>query len=112
MFPVVTFEVTVKTKSVNNKRIFEEVDNLVMETLRIDPLRLKTVEGHDQAIILLEDVLDEFAQLEPKLDQITVISDQRNNSHGDREAGTVRVVVRYQQKDCFNITELEYTVAF
>lgn len=112
MFPIHQVDITLKTKSVNNKRIFKEIDDLVIEVIKFDTFRMLDPERFDEIIFLLEDVLFEFVRDEEKVDHIDVISDNRNNSSEDKAAKRVNILVKYRQKNCFNITELHYTVAF
>jgi hypothetical protein len=109
-FPVNILDVLLKTKNVNNDRICREVDNIVMEVLRLNGGSLSTTAYRDFFVELLEEHILEYKKVGNIIDNVEVTCDSRNNTLEDIKAGKVNISVKYQQVHCLNITELNYTI--
>jgi hypothetical protein len=107
-YPFRSVDVTLKAVNVNNKRIMREVDNYVMNGVKATVRDLRDEQEQQGLAMLIEDVLHDFAASENLLDQVHVICDRRNNPKEERDAKRVHFTVKYQQKNCLNITELHY----
>lgn len=111
MWPVREISVSLKSKNVNNKRIFKEVDEYVISILKLNIWNLRDESERTATVELLEDVLFEFSQTENSIEQIDVMCDKRNNVINHvRNTGEVFLTIRYKQKHCLNTTELAYTI--
>lgn len=104
-----TAEYKLIKKSVNNKAIFTEIHKFIDEGI-ITGQVLWSNDLHRQSFIeLVGDTLEQF-EIEGLIDQWNVISDLRNNTIVDMDAGIYVMEVQYRQKNCLNTTRLVYTI--
>lgn len=111
-FPTIDVKIMTQKRNVNNERIFAEVDNYVMEVVRMDITELTNENQRKQSAEVIEDILFEFLQTEEKVaeNSVNVICDYRNNDKESFDSGLVTISVRYQQYHCLNTTEVVYTI--
>lgn len=113
-FPTVNVPVEVRKIGVNNERLFNDIDELVMDGIKQD------INGWRDDLIrssnaeMLEELLEIYAADEPKLRDasFSVVCDHRNNKRSDLDKGVVTITVSYQQTHCLNRTKIEYTLDF
>lgn len=103
-----------KTKNINNQRVFEEIDNMMIQvftTLDFEsPWTNKDL--REQLVEMVEMFIDNYAVETGKIIQYDVICDSRNNTAKNFQNGPVKFTIRYRQKNCLNTTEIEYLYNF
>ncbi len=111
-FPTVDVKIVTEKRNVNNERIFAEVDNYVMEIIRMDLAEWLDEKHRKQGAEVIEDVLYDSFVTESKVNEhsVNVICDYRNNDLDVLAKGIVHIRIRYQQLHCLNTTELVYTI--
>lgn len=98
-------KVSVTEKNVHNKALFTKLDDHIHAMIAL----LDIVTDIDDVISLIEMVLLSEAEYY-KLEQINVISDKRNNIVSEVRNGKIIIDIFYKHKNCFNITQLSYTL--
>jgi hypothetical protein len=99
-----------KTKNINNQTLFKELDKLLLELFSMIGGIAWHDRDHREAIAdMANDLLSDLFEL-GKIIQYDVLCDDRNNTDEDLRLGIVHFVVRYRQKNCFNTTEIAYTI--
>lgn len=98
-----------KTQHVNSKRLCDVVTDFIEEIIvtfniiwdsdsQCDAI-LEVIDGH------MEDMLNEN-----KIEQWNVICDARNNKQSDINKNITHLDIYYRQRNCYNVTELHYTI--
>jgi len=98
-------EITVKQKNVHSKKLFEAVD----EHVRAIVMLLDLVTDIESVVALISMLLAEEAEPH-KLEQINVICDARNNKISNMMNGKYIIDIYYRHKNCYNTTQLSYTI--
>lgn len=98
-------EISVTKKNVHSKVLFNTIDDHVRAVVMLLDIS-SDMEGMVSLIeMLLEEEVENY-----KLEQINVISDGRNNKISDLKTGKFIVDIYYRHKNCFNTTQLIYTL--
>ena len=90
-----------KTKNINNQRLFEEIDEFMIEVFATLGIRWSNKEHREEMVFLIEDWMEHFALDSGKIIQFEVLCTVDEDVH---------FIIRYRQKNCFNTTEIEYIV--
>ena len=98
-------DINVTTKNVHSKITFEAINEHVMAVVML----LDLSSDLEAVVQLVEMLLIEEAP-NYKLVQTNVIADTRNNKFSDMQKGIFHIDVYYTQKNCFNVTQLSYTI--
>jgi hypothetical protein len=103
------FKVTYKTRNVNSKRLLKEFKTIVEEVCdeyisRQATLLDKTYD-YDEFKAFLHMYLEDLHE-KGVITQFDVISDHRINNELDVRAGRIRVLVKFRQTNCVNVTEI------
>lgn len=94
-------KISVKKKNVHSEILFTEIDKLMQSLINVFRM--------DDAAYLLESfIIDESGHY--KLDQINIIADERNNTMVDQKNGKYNIDIYYKHSNCFNVTQLYYTL--
>ena len=96
---------TLTQKNVHNKALVKRIDEHVQAVAMLIDL----VSDIETVISLIEMMLEEEAE-NCKLEQLNVISDSRNNKLSDLKTGKFVIDLYYRHKNCFNITQLSFTI--
>ena len=102
-------ELKTKTKNVNSKRLFEEINDFVESGLMSLGITWSTPGNRQSFAEVLEEWLEEFQQ-DGRITQYNVICDDRNNPVEQQEEGIFKVYIMYKQLHCLNTTSIEYTL--
>lgn len=97
--------IIVKHKNVHNKELFRLVDEDVHSAINL----LDAISDVDEVRDLIESLLFDKAPAY-NLEQVNVIADRRNNNFSDIKKGEIHIDVFYKHINCFNVTELNYTI--
>ena len=100
-----------KTANINNKRLFKEIDDFMMEVFTTIGLSWSNKEHRSQFVEMIDDWMEQFAEASGKIIQWDIQCDSRNNTPEDFISGNISFILRYRQKNCFNTTEIEYKFA-
>lgn len=102
---------SLKTSNVNSKSLLNEITFFLEEC--IDHMGFDWAqEYHRQSFVdIISDDLDEVAQ-KNLITQWNVVFDRRNNKVADMNNGKYVVDVYYKQRNCYNTTQLTYTINF
>lgn len=104
-----SWEMRAKKKNVNNDRLFQKIDDFLMEVFAFDDIRWGDARHRAQLAELVDDYLNEVAEETDMITLFDVICDRRNNSATSLNENRVHFTVKYKQKNCMNYTEIQYT---
>jgi len=93
-------------KSVNSKSIFEEINAFVTEVFEAG-LDLRDEDDRWIFVREIENVLDQMIE-DGKIIGYDVMFDYRNNKRADLVKGKYNIIIKYNQFNCLNITQLIY----
>lgn len=114
MLPSLAKDVLVTTTKswVSNERIFREMDEFIVDVIRMNLSDWRSAAGRLEAAATIEDVLFEYAVGEDKIEPYSVkaVCDVRNNPQDDLANGVVILDVYYQQHNCVSRSHLRYTL--
>ena len=99
-----------KTSNINNKRLFKEIDEFMIEVFTSIGIAWSNKEHLESFVDLIDDWMEQFASESGKIIQWDIVCDARNNTSEDADNGIVNFTLRYRQKNCFNTTEIAYTI--
>ena len=99
--------VVVKSKNINSKNLFKVINDFILEGIHSESVRWRDDMHRESFIEIVEEFLTELA-MEAKITQFNAMCDLRNNSLDDLENGTVLITIKYKQKDCLNVSEINY----
>ncbi len=100
---------TVKTRHINSKQLMAEIKDFV-DSIIVDFSIVWTSDSQRDAIL---DVLDEHLQdlaAEKKIERWNIVCDARNNKKSTNVKGETYLDIEYMQYNCYNISELNYTI--
>ena len=100
---------TLKTKHVNNKRLLNEVTDFVDEIILNFNIIWNSESQRDAILEVIDEQLQDMVD-EQKIEQWNVICDARNNKQNDIQNKITHLDITYRQRNCYNITELQYTI--
>lgn len=100
---------TVKTKQVNSKKLLAEVSEFVEEIILNFSITWSVDAQRDTILEVIDEFLEEKLN-ENEIEQWNVVCDGRNNTLKDQSMGIYRLDISYRQRNCFNTTELNYTI--
>jgi len=96
-------------KSVNSKRLFNEIHNFIEEGITFSGLMWSN-ESHRRAFLeIIEEFLGHYEK-DGQIEQWKVICDYRNNRALDMNLGFHKLEIQYRQKNCLNTTILLYDI--
>jgi len=100
---------TLKTNHVNSKILLNDVSSFVDEII----LNFNIIWNSDSQRDAILEVIDERLQDmvdEQRIEQWNVICDGRNNKQRDIQNKITHLDISYRQRNCYNVTELRYTI--
>jgi len=98
-----------KTRHVNSKQLCDSISDFV-EVMIID---FNIIWDSDSQRDVILEVIDEHMEHmvnENKIEQWNIICDARNNKQSDISKKITHLDVYYRQRNCYNVTELHYTI--
>lgn len=103
-------EPTLKTKTynINNKRLFKEVDDFMVELFAAASVDWQNEDHREQIVDLIEETFHDLAASTGQIVQFDVICDRRNNPRSIQKGNPLKMTVKYKQKNCLNTTVIEY----
>lgn len=115
-------KIDVRTKNVNSKLLFKEIDKLVSQaceeyihTQKHSLYQLSSYQSPPEVLYYepvgawLDMCLEEMV-VNGKLRVYEVICDHRNNTKTLNDNGIIRLKMQFRQRNCVNWTELDYTI--
>ena len=102
--------VKTKTSNINNPRLFKEIDEFMVEVFTSIGIVWSNAEHRDSFVGMIDDWMEQFATESGKIIQWDIQCDSRNNTKEDLADGLRNFTLRYRQKNCFNTTEIVYTL--
>jgi hypothetical protein len=100
---------TLKTNHVNSKRIFNDVSVFVEEIIHNFNIMWSSDSQRDAILEVLDEHMEDLVEAN-KIEQWNVICDGRNNKASDIKNKITHLDISYRQRNCFNVTELKYTI--
>lgn len=98
------------SKAINNKTLYNEIDSFMIELFSIEGIDWWTNPDHrEQVALMVEDYLAELAHVSGRIDQYEVICDRRNNPRTINTDQPVNFTVKYRQKNCLNVSQIDYS---
>lgn len=96
-------------KSVNNKRIAQEIAQFVEEGIINFGVTWESDIQRQAFVEIVEDTMESYVE-DGTIEQYKVICDLRNNKIADMERGIYKFDVTYKQKNCVNTTKILWTI--
>ena len=100
--------VKVKTRAINSKRLFNEIDELVHEGLQTVDIAWEIDDEREIFLDFLNSMLQEFWS-KGEIEQWKVQCNSLNNKTDDMLNGIVNLDIYYKQKHCLNTSRITYT---
>ncbi|MHA2403478.1 MAG: hypothetical protein ACXADH_10850 [Candidatus Kariarchaeaceae archaeon] len=88
------------TKNINNKRLFKEIDDFMMEAFGTLDTYWSNGAHRDDIVEMIDMWMEHYAHETGKIIQFDVRCYPRGNKF--------HFVLKYRQKNCYNTTEIEY----
>ena len=106
---MIKISIKIKSHSINSDRLFKAIVEEVNTAIR----ELKFDWSDDDQRQSFVDMLGEWISTtyeEPgKISQAHIIGDNRVNNNDDMKKGIYKIVIKYRQADCLNISRIVYT---
>ena len=93
--------VKTNTRNINNKRVYEEIDNFMIEVFSSIPVQLSNATHREQLVEMVDMWFEQYALESGKIIQFDV----KCSAPVDDE---VIFALNYRQRNCFNTTTIEY----
>ena len=100
---------TLKTKHVNSNRLLNEVTAFINAIIVDFNIIWNSDSQRDAILEVLDEHMQDMAE-ENKIEQWDVVCDARNNKQIDMRNKITHLDVKYRQRNCYNVTELNYTI--
>lgn len=100
---------TKKLVHVNNTGLADKIIEFVDEIINNYSILWASGYQRDSVLDIIEYYFEDFAE-QGLIDRWDIMCDARNNKPKDEHAGIVYLTVKYTQRDCFNDTEIRYTI--
>lgn len=109
-FDIKHLHVTLTTKSVNDKRLFTLINDLVIELLQLYSFSLSPNSLDKEFLqVSLEAAMIDLT-VNNIISQWDIIWDTRNNSYTNIMSGKQQIIVKFKQNSCLNTTQLIYDI--
>jgi hypothetical protein len=89
-----------KTRNINNKRVFKEIDDFMMDVFGTLNIYWSSPEHRDQLVDMMDMWMEQFALESGEIIQYDIRMKTRNS--------TVSFILKYRQRNCYNTTKIEY----
>ena len=97
--------VDVKKKNVHNNTCFEDINEHVLATISLLDILSDMEDIADIIERYIVDVAENY-----KIEQIDIMADARNNKYSVVKNGTFVIDVYYKHLNCYNVTQITYTI--
>lgn len=102
-------KIKVISKSVNNKNLFKEINDIIKEALMLNNLNWSSEDERLLFIDCIEMFLLDLEQ-DGKIEQSKIVCDRRNNKNFSSKAKSYTVEVSFKQPSCLNTTRIIYHI--
>lgn len=108
------FDVSLKSKHINSKALGQSVESM-MDDVAQEYVSVRDSRAYGKAydytqVVTLMDMFMESLRDQKQVNYYYVIGDHRNNLDSDMSQGKFNIVIRFQQYNCLNITEMSFTL--
>jgi len=100
---------TIQTRNVNSKVLLAEVTTFIEDILENFSVSWNSDQQRDIILEVIEEQLQDLADAS-KLTQWNLVCDGRNNKASDLQKSTTHLDISYRQEDCYNVTQIKYTI--
>ena len=97
--------IDIKKKNVHNNTCFEDINEHVLATISL----LDILSDMEDVAAMIEEYVVAVAGTY-KIDQIDIMADARNNKYSVVKNGTFIIDVYYKHINCYNVTQITYTI--
>jgi len=97
--------IDIKKKNVHNNTCFEDINEHVLATISL----LDILSDMEDVAAMIEEYVVAVAGTY-KIDQIDTMADARNNKYSVVKNGTFIIDVYYKHINCYNVTQITYTI--
>lgn len=94
-------------KSINSKRLIDDIDEFVCDILKHEYLRWRNPEKNQKAIEVIKLLMSEYKE-KGTITSYKVIHNRKNNPQRDFDCGIYHVEIHFYQTHCLNKTQLHY----
>lgn len=105
-------QIETKKTNVNNKRLVQAVDDMVMSYIDDDSMSWDSESWRSALEAILDDHMDVLAEETKEIDRWKVVCNDRNNPADNMAKNIYKLDIYFQQLNCLNTTHLEYTVTW
>ena len=102
-------EYILKTKHINSKPLLLEISEFVGTIIDDYNIIWSSDSQRDAILEVIDEHMQDLAEV-GKLEQWDVICDERNNKKKDMQNKITHLDIKYVQHNCYNISELNYTI--
>jgi len=102
-------EYILKTMHINSKVLMIEISEFVGTIIDDFNIIWSSDSQRDAILEVIDEHLQDLAE-DNKIERWDVICDSRNNKRTDVNDGITHLDVKYTQRNCYNISELNYTI--
>lgn len=107
------FSVSYKSKFVNSKKLFEEINNVINDVINEYIMVSRGIVDYtynfSHFVEFLNAYFDEELLKKCRISQYDIICDERNNDPHEVRKGRIFMTIKYVQYNCLNWTQLDYT---
>ncbi len=102
-------EYTLKTKHINSKALMKEISEFVDSIINDFNIIWNSDSQRDAILEVIDEQLFDLAE-DGKIERWDVVCDSRNNTKNDNRNEITHLDIKYTQHNCYNISELNYTI--
>jgi hypothetical protein len=100
---------TLEKRHVNSEPLADEITNFINDIIETFSVMWDNDDNRNAVLEIMDEHLEDLAD-EKKIIQWNIVCDGRNNKKSDIENKTTHLDITYKQRNCFNVTELKYTI--
>jgi len=100
---------TLKTKNINSERLLKDVSDFIGGIITSYDIVWDGNSNRDAILEIIDEKLEDL-QEDKEINQWNVICDRRNNKMSDTLRKITNLNITYQQRNCYNTTELHYII--
>lgn len=108
----VKFSVSYKCKFINSKKLFEEINNIVNNTVNefisISRGLIDSTYNYSRFVEFLNMYFEDELVKKQLISQYDIICDERNNDPHEVRKGRIFMTIKYVQYNCLNWTQIDY----
>ncbi len=100
---------SVTTKSINSKSLFQEIDKVVRDGMFSVDLSWQDEENREIFVSFLNSVMHEYYE-NGVIEQWKILCNNLNNNVEDMLQGKVDVDIYFKQRNCLNTSRITYSI--